>query len=158
MSVHWDSLLAVFVVSLGSAVAVVVLVALAMLGLSARVAVAEGLRTSVSPVRLRVAGTAAAGACLAVAACLLLPSFYVNPRVGNAFVLVAFTIVVLGGMGSLNGAMLGALVFGVAETMTSAYVSPSWATAVPYAIVFAVLLIRPQGLLGTRLREDTVAA
>ncbi len=67
-------------------------------------------------------------------------------------------IVVLGGMGSLNGAMLGALIFGVAETMTSAYVSPSWATAVPYAIVFAVLLIRPQGLLGTRLREDAVAA
>ena len=67
-------------------------------------------------------------------------------------------IVVLGGMGSLNGAMLGALIFGVAETMTSAYVSPSWATAVPYAIVFAVLLVRPQGLLGTRLREDTVTA
>ncbi|MBM7508542.1 branched-chain amino acid ABC transporter permease [Nocardioides sp. 31GB23] len=67
-------------------------------------------------------------------------------------------IVVLGGMGSLNGAVLGALMFGVAETLTSAYVSPSWATAVPYAIVFAVLLIRPQGLLGTRLREDTVMA
>ena len=66
-------------------------------------------------------------------------------------------IVVLGGMGSLNGAVLGALMFGVAETMTSAYVSPSWATAVPYAIVFAVLLIRPQGLLGTRMREDAVA-
>ena len=41
-------------------------------------------------------------------------------------------IVVLGGMGSLNGAVLGALVFGVAETMTAAYISPSWATAVPY--------------------------
>jgi branched-chain amino acid transport system permease protein len=67
-------------------------------------------------------------------------------------------IVVLGGMGSLNGAMLGALIFGIAETMTSAYVSPSWATAVPYAIVFAVLLVRPQGLLGTKLREDTVTA
>jgi branched-chain amino acid transport system permease protein len=67
-------------------------------------------------------------------------------------------IVVLGGMGSLNGAVLGALIFGVAETLTSAYVSPSWATAVPYAIVFAVLLIRPQGLLGSRLREDAVPA
>jgi branched-chain amino acid transport system permease protein len=67
-------------------------------------------------------------------------------------------IVVLGGMGSLNGAVLGAMMFGVAETLTSAYVSPSWATAVPYAIVFAVLLIRPQGLLGSRLREDAVAA
>jgi branched-chain amino acid transport system permease protein len=67
-------------------------------------------------------------------------------------------IVVLGGMGSLNGAILGALIFGVAETFTAAYVSPSWATAVPYAIVFAVLLIRPQGLLGTRMREDAVPA
>lgn len=67
-------------------------------------------------------------------------------------------IVVLGGMGSLNGAILGALMFGVAELLTAAYVSPSWATAVPYAIVFAVLLIRPQGLLGSRLREDAVPA
>lgn len=67
-------------------------------------------------------------------------------------------IVVLGGMGSLNGAVLGAVLFGVAETMTAAYVSPSWATAVPYAVVFAVLLIRPQGLLGSRLREDAVPA
>ncbi|MBC9732610.1 branched-chain amino acid ABC transporter permease [Nocardioides marmotae] len=67
-------------------------------------------------------------------------------------------IVVLGGLGSLNGAVLGALMFGIAETMTAAYVSPAWATAVPYAIVFAVLLIRPQGLLGAKLREDAVAA
>jgi branched-chain amino acid transport system permease protein len=53
--------------------------------------------------------------------------------------------------------VLGAILFGLAEVFTSTYVSPSWATAVPYAIVFAVLLIRPQGLLGTRLREDAVA-
>ncbi|MEV3869989.1 branched-chain amino acid ABC transporter permease [Streptomyces sp. NPDC049906] len=65
-------------------------------------------------------------------------------------------IVVLGGMGSMGGAVLGAVLFGVVETLTGAYVSPSWATAVPYAVVFAVLLFRPQGLLGTRLREDAV--
>jgi branched-chain amino acid transport system permease protein len=67
-------------------------------------------------------------------------------------------IVVLGGLGSLEGAVLSALVFGIAETMTAVYISPAWATAVPYAIVFAVLLIRPQGLLGTRLRDDAVTA
>jgi branched-chain amino acid transport system permease protein len=67
-------------------------------------------------------------------------------------------IVVLGGMGSVTGAILGAAVFGVAETLTAVYVSPSWATAVPYAIVFVVLLVRPRGLLGARLREDAVAA
>jgi branched-chain amino acid transport system permease protein len=67
-------------------------------------------------------------------------------------------IVVLGGLGSLEGAVISALIFGIAETMTAVYVSPAWATAVPYAIVFAVLMVRPQGLLGTRLREDAVAA
>lgn len=67
-------------------------------------------------------------------------------------------IVVLGGMGSLGGAILGALMFGVAEMLASTYISPSWATAVPYVIVFAVLLVRPQGLMGSRLREDAVAA
>ena len=48
-------------------------------------------------------------ACLAVAACVLLPSYYVHPRVGDAYVLVAFTVVVLGGMGSVPGAMIGGL-------------------------------------------------
>jgi branched-chain amino acid transport system permease protein len=66
-------------------------------------------------------------------------------------------IVVLGGLGSLNGAVLGAILFGLAETFTAAYWSPAWATAVPYAVVFVVLLVRPQGLMGTRLREDAVA-
>jgi branched-chain amino acid transport system permease protein len=67
-------------------------------------------------------------------------------------------IVVLGGLGSLEGAVVSALVFGLAETVTAVYISSAWATAVPYLIVFAVLLIRPQGLLGTRLRNDLVAA
>ena len=63
-------------------------------------------------------------------------------------------IIVLGGMGSLPGAIVGALLLGVAETMTTTYVGPEWATAVPYVVIFAVLLLRPQGLLGARLRED----
>lgn len=66
-------------------------------------------------------------------------------------------IVVLGGMGSLNGAILGAVMFGVVETLAAGYISPAWATAVPFLIVFVVLLVRPQGLLGSRLREDAVA-
>jgi branched-chain amino acid transport system permease protein len=63
-------------------------------------------------------------------------------------------IIVLGGMGSLPGAVVGALLIGVGETMTTTYVGPEWATAVPYVVIFAVLLMRPQGLLGARLRED----
>ena len=63
-------------------------------------------------------------------------------------------IIVLGGMGSLQGAFLGALLLGVAETMTTTYIGPEWATAVPYVVIFIVLLLRPQGLMGARLRED----
>jgi branched-chain amino acid transport system permease protein len=63
-------------------------------------------------------------------------------------------IIVLGGMGSLPGALLGALLLGMAETLTVTYISPAWATAVPYAVIFVVLLVRPQGLLGAKLRED----
>jgi branched-chain amino acid transport system permease protein len=63
-------------------------------------------------------------------------------------------IIVLGGMGSLPGAVVGALALGVAETLTVTYIGPEWATGVPYAIVYIVLLLRPQGVMGMRLRED----
>ena len=65
-------------------------------------------------------------------------------------------IIVLGGMGSLPGAVIGALAMGVAETLTAVYVSPRWATMVPYAVIIVVLLARPQGIMGAKLREDAV--
>jgi branched-chain amino acid transport system permease protein len=65
-------------------------------------------------------------------------------------------IIVLGGMGSLPGALIGALLLGVAETMTVTYISPRWATMVPYAVIMVVLLARPQGIMGAKLREDVV--
>jgi branched-chain amino acid transport system permease protein len=63
-------------------------------------------------------------------------------------------IIVLGGMGSLPGALVGALVLGLAETLTATYGSLRWATLVFYIVILAVLLFRPQGIFGTRLRED----
>lgn len=62
-------------------------------------------------------------------------------------------IIVLGGMGSLPGALIGALVLGLAETLTATYASLRWSTLVFYVVIVAVLLIRPQGLFGTRVRE-----
>jgi branched-chain amino acid transport system permease protein len=64
-------------------------------------------------------------------------------------------IIVLGGMGSLPGAVVGAIMLGIAETMTASYISLRWATVVFYLVIMVVLLVRPQGLFGTRLREDT---
>jgi len=66
-------------------------------------------------------------------------------------------IIVLGGMGSMSGALVGALMLGLAETMTATYLSLQWSTLVFYAVIMVVLLFRPQGLFGTRLREDVIA-
>jgi len=66
-------------------------------------------------------------------------------------------IIVLGGMGSLPGALVGAMVLGLAETLTATYGSLRWSTLIFYIVILVVLLFRPQGLFGTRLREDVVA-
>ena len=63
-------------------------------------------------------------------------------------------IIVLGGLGSLPGALVGALALGLAETLTATYGSLRWSTLVFYVVILVVLLLRPQGLFGTRLRED----
>jgi branched-chain amino acid transport system permease protein len=99
-------------------------------------------------------GIAAAGAAGAITGVL----YPFVPGSHYAWIARLLAIVVLGGLGSLEGAVLGALLFGLAETFSASYWSPAWATAVPYAIVFVVLLVRPQGLRGTSLREDAVAA
>ncbi|HEV2783713.1 MAG TPA: branched-chain amino acid ABC transporter permease [Actinophytocola sp.] len=65
-------------------------------------------------------------------------------------------IIVLGGMGSLRGAAVGAVVLGLAETITATYGSLRWSTLVFYAVILLVLLVRPHGLFGTKLREDAV--
>lgn len=89
-------------------------------------------------------------ACLGAAACFLLPAYYVNPQVGNGFVLVAFTVVVLGGMGSFGGALLGGLLIGVVESLGGLYLGESLGQIGIFAIFIAVLLFRPQGLFGAR--------
>ncbi|MGE5163922.1 MAG: branched-chain amino acid ABC transporter permease [Sphingobacteriales bacterium] len=89
-------------------------------------------------------------ACVAVAACLLIPTYYVNPGVGNAFVLVAFTIVVLGGMGSVPGALVGALLIGVVESISGLFLGESLGQIGIFVIFIFVLLVRPSGLFGAR--------
>ena len=75
---------------------------------------------------------------------------------GSHYIWIArlLAIVVLGGLGSLMGAVIGALLMGVLEQLTTQYVGASWVEAMPFLIIFLVLLVRPQGLMGQRLRED----
>ena len=88
--------------------------------------------------------------CVAIAACLLIPTYYVNPHVGNAFVLIAFTTVVLGGMGSIPGALLGGLFVGLVESLCGLYLGESLGQIGIFLMFILVLLFRPGGLLGER--------
>jgi branched-chain amino acid transport system permease protein len=85
-------------------------------------------------------------ACLGAAACLLMPSFYVSPTVGHLFVIVAFTIVVLGGMGSFVGALVGALIIGLTESLSGLFLGEALGQIGISAIFILILLFRPTGL------------
>ncbi len=89
-------------------------------------------------------------ACLGAAACFLLPAYYVNPQVGAGFVTVAFTVVVLGGMGSFVGALLGGFLIGVVESLGGLFLGESLGQIGIFVVFIAVLLFRPQGLFGAR--------
>ena len=91
-------------------------------------------------------GVAAAG----VAGGLLLPVFYLYPTVGDQFTLKAFVMVVLGGMGSIQGAAMAGLVLGVVENLTSLYWGNEWALAVDFVIFLSVLSLRPSGIFGSQ--------
>lgn len=89
--------------------------------------------------------------CLGIAACLLLPTYYVTPQVGHGFILIAFTIVVLGGMGSFVGALLGGFVIGIVEAMGGLFLGESLGQIGIFIIFILVLIFRPTGLLGHRV-------
>jgi len=91
-------------------------------------------------------GTALAGA----AGSLLAIIYAVYPEMGRVFLMKAFAIIVLGGLGSFGGAFLGALVLGVAETLAAYAWNTQIAEAVAYAIFIGVLFVRPSGLFGVR--------
>jgi branched-chain amino acid transport system permease protein len=91
-------------------------------------------------------GVAAAG----IAGALLLPVFYLYPGVGDQFTLKAFVMVVLGGMGSIQGAAFAGLVLGVVESLTSLYWGNEWALAVDFVIFILVLSLKPSGLFGSQ--------
>jgi branched-chain amino acid transport system permease protein len=87
-------------------------------------------------------------ACLGAAACLLMPTFYVSPTSGHAFVLIAFTIVVLGGMGSFPGALFGGLIIGIVESIGGLWLGEQLGQIGIPLVFILILLLRPTGLFG----------
>lgn len=89
-------------------------------------------------------------ACVGAAGCLMLLLVDVTPLQGPAYTLLAFIVVIVGGMGSLPGALLSGMLIGVSEALAGLYFSPSAKSMFTFALLVLVLLFRPQGLLGRR--------
>ncbi len=81
---------------------------------------------------------------------LLLPLMPVTPHLGHDFTLIAFVVVILGGMGSLGGALVGGLILGVAESMSVLWLPATMKQMVSFALLVVIMLWRPQGLFGGR--------
>jgi branched-chain amino acid transport system permease protein len=93
---------------------------------------------------------AGGSALVGLAACIMLPLFSVFPTVGLNFVLIAFVIVVLGGMGSIEGALLGGICVGVVQSLSSYYVAPAFGQMFFFILFLLVMIFRPNGLLGQK--------
>jgi branched-chain amino acid transport system permease protein len=89
-------------------------------------------------------------ACVGAAGCLMLLLVDVTPMQGPAYTLLAFIVVIVGGMGSLPGALLAGVVIGVSEALAGFYFTPSAKSMFTFALLVLVLLFRPQGLLGKK--------
>ncbi|MDR2144523.1 MAG: branched-chain amino acid ABC transporter permease [Treponema sp.] len=106
------------------------------------------------PVNGIISFTFALGSVLAAAGGVLYASAYpqVNPLMGMMPGLKAFVAAVLGGIGSIPGAMLGGFILGVAETFTKGFISSQFSDAISFSILIIVLLIKPTGILGSKTR------
>ena len=93
---------------------------------------------------------AGGSALVGVAACVMMPLFSVFPTVGLNFVLIAFVIVVLGGMGSIEGALLGGICIGVVQSLSGYYIAPAFGQMFFFILFLVVMMFRPNGLLGQK--------
>jgi branched-chain amino acid transport system permease protein len=115
----------------------------------AEIAQVQGIRVDVIFPAAFVLGVSLAG----FAGVLMAPVLSVSPFIGLAPTLKAFVIVVIGGLGSVPGAVVGGLLIGLIESFAGTFVSASLSEILQFLVVIAVVLLRPQGLLGRKERE-----
>ena len=88
--------------------------------------------------------------CVAVAGCVLTLLIDVTPSLGPYYTLLAFVIVIVGGLGSMGGALVGGVLIGVSEALAGLLIAPSAKSMLSFGLLILVLLIRPQGLFGRK--------
>jgi branched-chain amino acid transport system permease protein len=100
------------------------------------------------PIKIKTIAFGLGIATASLAGALLIIIAPVEPSIGREYIGRAFAITVLGGMGSIGGTLVAALILGVAESLTSTFSGPSWALAVSFGILLLALAVRPSGLFG----------
>jgi branched-chain amino acid transport system permease protein len=142
-----------FAVSLAVTVALQGLLKATYLGKAIRATVQDGeaaMLLGIPVPRIFLITFAGGSALVGLAGCMMMPLFSVFPTVGLNFVLIAFVIVVLGGMGSIEGALLGGICIGVVQSISGYYVAPAYAQMFFFILFLLVMAFRPTGLLGRR--------
>ena len=102
------------------------------------------------PVRIKQFAFGLAIATTSIAGSLLIMIGPVEPSIGRDYIGRVFAIVVLGGMGSISGMFIAAMILGVVESVVSTFAGPSWAPAVAFGVLLLTLALRPSGLFGRR--------
>jgi branched-chain amino acid transport system permease protein len=156
LSISATSLFA-FVAALAMAAALIVFLHFTRGGRALRAMVQNRYAASLMGVDTRRLNRLAFGcgvACAAVCGCILTPMYYTFPTVGVDLIITAFVVVVLGGMGSVAGAIVGGLIIGIAQTITGFYWSVEFKDVVALLLFIVILLVRPQGIFGRLGAEE----
>jgi len=103
--------------------------------------------------RMRVVTFGLGSALVGAAGCLLLPIYYLYPDLGGQFTLIAFVITILGGLGSTVGAIIGGIILGIFESLTSTYAGMGWAPVGRFVIFVAALIFFPGGIVSILKRK-----
>lgn len=103
--------------------------------------------------RMRVITFGLGSALVGAAGCLFIPIYYLYPDLGGQFTLIAFVITILGGLGSTVGAIIGGLILGIFESLTSTYVGMGWAPVGRFVIFVAALIFIPGGIMSLLKRQ-----
>src|SRR5207253_4612781 len=103
---------------------------------------------AIDPIRIKRIAFAISIATASIAGALLIVIQPVEPSVGREYIGRVFAICVLGGLGSLPGTVIGAMLLGIIESLTATFYGPSWAPAVAFGFLLLTLAFRPAGILG----------
>ena len=102
----------------------------------------------INPIRIREIGFAISIATAGIAGAFLVVIQPVQPSIGREYIGLVFAVCVLGGLGSIYGTLVGALILGLAETFTATFFGPSWSPAVSFGLLLLALGFKPTGLFG----------